>query len=176
MRDQTNPSKPTSDGELLITHTFNAPRDVVWRAWSDLDYLKRWHAPAGCVIDFVRFDFREGGGFHSCIKNPAFGDCWCVGVYREIRKPERIVYTMAVADQSGNLVTPATAGHDPEWPAETTVTLTFEERDGKTRLTLHQTVSESLAKRTGAHPSWLGMLGRLDKELAASGRRTGHGR
>lgn len=163
---QTNHTDP--DGELLIVREFNAGREAVWRAWSDPEALKRWHAPHGCTILFTRFDFRVGGGFHSCIGNPSFGECWCVGVYREIRKPERIVYTMAIADQNGNVTEPAAAGHDPQWPAETTVTLTFEEHAGKTRLTLHQTVSESLAKRTGAHPSWLNMLDRLAEQLSPS--------
>ena len=55
---------------------------------------------------------------------------------------------------------------DPEWPRETVVTVTFAERDGRTTVTLHQTVSEALAKRTGAHPSWIQMMGRLAEDLA----------
>ena len=50
----------------------------------------------------VSIDVRPGGRFHSCIHNPSFGDCWCVGVYREIVRPERIVYTLATADSEGN--------------------------------------------------------------------------
>ena len=50
---------------------------------------------------------------------------------------------------------------DPDWPKETIVKVTLSEHQGRTRLTLHQTVSESLAKRTGAYPSWLDMLERL---------------
>jgi hypothetical protein len=55
---------------------------------------------------------------------------------------------------------------DPDWPAETVLTVTFAELAGKTRLTLQQTVLESLAKRTGAHPSWIQMLDRLAEDLA----------
>ena len=58
---------------------------------------------------------------------------------------------------------------DPDWPLETVVTVTFVPKGSRTVLTLHQTVSESLAKRTGAHPSWLQMFDRL-AALVASGR------
>jgi uncharacterized protein YndB with AHSA1/START domain len=153
------------DREVIVTREFNAPRELVWDAWSDPAQLKAWHAPHGCEIRFKRFEFREGGGFHSCIYNPTFGECWCVGTYLEIRRPEKIVYQMATADSEGRIVAPASVGHDADWPTETIVTVTFEEREGKTMLRLHQTVSELLAKRTGAYPSWLQMLGRLNEQL-----------
>lgn len=161
---------PPDDREILITRTFEAPRGLVWQAWTDPQHLKHWHAPRGCDIHFARFDFREGGGFHSCISNPSFGECWCVAVYQQIVEPERIVYTMAIADAEGALIDPAKAGHDPEWPAETTVELTFAEHENGTLLTLRQNVSETLARRTGAYPSWLEMLDRLGEDLAASSR------
>lgn len=164
----TRPPAP-AEGEVLITRSLQAPRELVWQAWTDPAHLSRWHAPEGCQITFTRFDFRPGGGFHSCIRNPSFGDCWCVGEYLEISKPGRIVYKMALADAGGNLVSPAQSGHDPEWPAETLVTLTLEELPGgKTRLTLHQAVQEALARRTGAYPSWLSMLDRLEADLAST--------
>ena len=165
---KSNLIEPGAEREVLITRSFDAPRELVWRAWTELEHLKQWHAPRGCEIEFKRFDFREGGGFLSCIRNPAFGECWCLGTYLEIVEPERIVYRMALADADGNPVDSVAAGHGSEWPAETIVTLGFvEEEEGKTVLTLHQTVSEELAKRTGAYPSWLDMLDRLAEELDA---------
>lgn len=163
----TSPTPPTADGEVLITRTFRAPRQLVWQAWTDRAHLTRWHAPQGCDIHFARFDFRVGGSFHSRISNPSFGDCWCLGTYLEIVPPERLVYTMALADAAGHLIAAEEAGHDPEWPAETTVTLTLtEQADGSTLLTLHQSVKESIARRTGAYPSWLSMFDRLAEDLA----------
>ncbi len=155
---------PATGPEVLITRSFAAPRELLWQAWTELEHLKRWHAPEGCEIRFERFDFREGGGFLSCIRNPAFGECWCLGEYLEIARPERLVYRLSMADAAGNRISAAAAGHDADWPDETILTLTFrEEEGGKTLLTLHQTVSEALAKRTGAYPSWLDMLERLDR-------------
>lgn len=159
----------STDPDILITRTLKAPRELVWQAWTNVDHLQHWHAPHGCEIRFARFDFREGGGFHSCISNPSFGECWCVGTYQEIVKPERIVYTMAMADAEGNLVDPASVGHDAKWPAETTVRITLQENAEETVLTLEQNVSEALAKRTGAHPSWLQMLDRLEKDMGSQG-------
>jgi uncharacterized protein YndB with AHSA1/START domain len=154
-------------GTIRIERAFDAPRELVFAAWTKPEYLLQWYAPRGCTIRFVELDVRPGGRFHSCIRNPSFGDCWCVGVYREIVRPERIVYTLATADSAGNEIEPAKAGHDPRWPRETLVTVTLEEVRGGTKLTLEQNVLESLAKDTGAHPSWLEMLDRLATLVAA---------
>jgi uncharacterized protein YndB with AHSA1/START domain len=152
---------------IFIERMFDAPRELVFEAWTRPDYLLQWYAPHGCTVRFVKIDVRPGGRFHSCIHNPSFGDCWCVGVYKEIVRPERIVYTLATADSAGNEIDPAQAGHDPRWPRETLVTVTLTDVRGSTRLTLEQNALESLAKQTGAHPSWLQMLDRL-AELVAS--------
>jgi uncharacterized protein YndB with AHSA1/START domain len=158
------------DRSVVITRVFDAPRELVFEAWTDPDHLMRWFAPQGCTVQFRAMDFRPGGAFHCVIRNPRVHDCWSRGVYHEIVVPERIVYSIATADENGDLAEPADVGMDPDWPRETTVTVTFAEEAGKTRLVLHQTVSESLAKRTGAHPSWIEMLDRLAEDLARRGR------
>lgn len=157
----------TASGELRISRLFHAPRELVFQAWTDPQHLQRWFAPRSCTVEFRHLDLRPGGTFHSCIRNPQYPDCWVVGVYQEIVAPERLVYTMAMADEQGNRVSSVVAGKESDWPEETRVTVTFTEQDGKTLLTLHQTVSEELAKRTGAYPSWLDMLDRLAEQLSA---------
>lgn len=151
--------------EVHITRVFDTPRELVFQAWADPEQLSRWHAPRGCTIVFSRFDFRPGGMFISCLKTPTNYECLCRGVYQEITAPERIVYTLSFSDEEGNLVEPSARGMDPDWPRETLVTVTFTEHKGKTTLTLHQAVPESLAKKTGAYPSWLEMLDRLAEAL-----------
>jgi uncharacterized protein YndB with AHSA1/START domain len=147
---------------IKIERVFDAPRELVFEAWTRPEYLLRWFAPHGCTISFTQIDVRPGGRLHCCVHNP-LGDCWCVGVYREIVRPERIVYSLATADSAGNVIDPVLAGHDPRWPRETLVTVTLAElRGGSTRLTLEQSVLESLARHTGAYPSWLQMLDRLE--------------
>jgi uncharacterized protein YndB with AHSA1/START domain len=159
-------SKRNEEGaEVLITRIINAPRELVFKAWIDPAHLMNWFAPRGCTIEFVSIDPRPGGIFHHCIRNPRLHDCWCIGTYQKIVTPELIVYSLAIANEKGERISPADAGMDPGWPAETIVTVTFKEINGKTQVTLHQTVAESLAKRTGAYPSWLEMLDRLEEYL-----------
>lgn len=154
-----------SEPQVLITRIFDAPRELVFNAWTDPKSLLKWHAPNGCSILYRSIDVRTGGTFHSCIKIPNGDECWCRGIYLEVKKPERIVYTIGLADAEGIAAQPAAVGKDPDWPAETTVSVTFDDLDGKTKLTLRQSVSEAVAKRTGAHPSWLQMLDRLLEHL-----------
>lgn len=155
----------SQNSEVLITRTLNAPRELVFNAWLDPEKLVKWYAPKGCSITFTSLDTRKGGTYLSCIQIPDGKDCWCTGEYIEVSPPHRLVFTMAIADQSGRRMDALAAGMDPEWPRETTVTVTFEELDGMTKLTLYQTVSESLAIKTGAHPSWISMLNLLEELL-----------
>lgn len=165
MEKRNDLSEQAAAGQVLITRVFNAPRKMVFKAWTDPEYLKHWYAPKGCTIEFYNFDLRPGGGFLSLLTNPAHHDCRCKSTFLEIKAPEKLVYTIAFADEQGNLLNSEQVGVDPDWPSETVVTITFEELDGKTKVTLHQTVAESIAKRTGAHPSWLQMLDYLDQQL-----------
>lgn len=160
----------TASQELVITRLFEAPRELVFQTWTTPEHLQHWFAPTGCTVEFQHLDVRPGGTFHCCIRNPLFHDCWTVGVYHEVLAPERLVYNIAIANEHGQRMAPVEMGMDPEWPAETLVTITFDEQDGKTLLTLRQAVNEALAKRTGAHPSWLIMLDRLADHLRTGER------
>ena len=152
--------------EVWITRTFNAPKEIVFKAWTDPVQLIKWYAPTGCEISFTEINVAEGGSFHSCIIIPDGKKCWCKGIYKEVKFPELIVQTMSVADEEGNLISAVDAGMDPRWPDETILTVTFEDTgDGKTLMTLHQTVNQALAKSTGAYPSWIIMFDRLDNLL-----------
>jgi uncharacterized protein YndB with AHSA1/START domain len=151
--------------DVLIKRTFKAPRQLVFNAWTDVAQLEKWYAPQGCTIKFSYLDAKPGGRFLSCVRTPDGKDCWCMGEYMAIDIPEKIIHTMVIADSNGNRVDAQTAGMTHDWPQETTVTLTFEETNGQTTVTLHQTVSLELAQNTGAYPSWLSMMDNLDAEL-----------
>lgn len=150
---------------ILISRIFDAPREVVFKAWSSAEQLKKWYAPAGCSISYITVDFKVGGLFHHCLATPG-GDCWCKGVYTEIITPEKIVYKLGFSDPQGNSVDDSPVGKDPDWPLETRVEVTFTEQDGKTKVTLYQTALESVGRRTGAYTSWLSMLDILVEDLA----------
>jgi len=151
---------------VSIEEVFNAPRERVFDAWINPDLLAQWFAPEGCTLHIASIDVRAGGSYHWCIWNPDFGPCWSIGRYLDVTRPERLVFTSVIADAHGEPATPESQGHDPAWPAETLVRVTFTSRGSQTVVRLEQTVSEALAKRTGAHPSWIAMLGRLKEHLA----------
>jgi uncharacterized protein YndB with AHSA1/START domain len=152
------------NNEIHITRTFDAPLELVFAAWSNADALKQWYAPPGCSLSYCTVDFRVGGAFHHCIDTP-MGDCWCKGIYQEIILNRKIVFVIGFSDEAGNSVSDSPAGKDPEWPMETTVTITFTESNGKTTLNLHQTADLEVAKRTGAYQSWLLMFDLLEKTV-----------
>jgi uncharacterized protein YndB with AHSA1/START domain len=159
------PVLPKEEQFVLITRVFDASRDLVFKAWTDPAHLTRWYAPQGCTIRFMEFDFRRGGVFRHCISDSPKRGCWAKGVFKEIVVPELLVYTLGITDEEGNAVQPADVGMDPDWPRETLVKVIFQEEGGKTKVTLHQTALLSVAKRTGAYPSWLQMFDRLAEVL-----------
>jgi uncharacterized protein YndB with AHSA1/START domain len=156
---------PATDNEVFIEETINASPEKVFSAWTDPEKLMKWYAPDGCTILFKQIKVETGGQFHSCICNPQFGDCWCIGEYKEVLPNTKIVFTLINADENGNPINPTEIGLDPEWPGQTLVTVTLAEVNGKTKLQLRQTVSQELAKKTGAYPSWLQMLNNMQTML-----------
>lgn len=161
----------TTDGkvaqEIVITRVFDAPCELVFKAWTDPERLMRWFAPKGCEMPFCRIDLRIGGVFHYCMRMSEGRDIWGIGIFREIVEPERIVYTDAFADADGNQVPPTHYGLSASHPAQTTVTVTFAEHGGKTRLTLQHSIPDSTEEREGTKQGWMQMLDRLAEALAA---------
>lgn len=151
--------------ELLITHLFDASPEIVFRAWTDHDQLKHWFAPDGCTIEFKSINVTLGGRFHSCVHDPVHGDCWVMGTYLEITPPKKLVFTMALCDENGRMTNAIEAGKTPDWPEEVVTTITFEPVGTQTKITVHETVSEEEAKKTGAYQSWIKMFNKLNKML-----------
>ena len=152
----------SAEKELFITHLFDAPREIVFRAWTDPEQLKHWYAPDGCTIEFKSINVTTGGTFHSCIHDPVHGDCWIKGAYLEITFPEKLVFSMVLSDEQGTSVSSVDAGKPEEWPEALVTTVTFESLGKQTKLSLHQSVSEEEAKKTGAYQSWIKMFNKLN--------------
>lgn len=151
----------TNEAEVYIVELFNAPVQRVFEAWTDPKKLMQWYAPEGCSIQFKKLEITVGGQFHSCIIHPQFGECWCIGVYKEIMPNNKIVFTMQNADEKGNPVNPASIGMDPDWPGEMLVSILLTDENGKTKMELRQTVSQELARKTGAYSGWIQMFTKL---------------
>lgn len=151
--------------ELLISHLFDAPCQQVFEAWTDPEQLQHWYAPDGCTIAFKAIDVKVGGEFHSCIHDPIHGDCWIKGRYEEIIVPEKLVFSMMLSNEKGENVSANDAGKSADWPEALKTTVTFTAIGNQTKLTLHQTVDEEEAKKTGAYQSWFSMFDRLSGKL-----------
>lgn len=125
-----------SNRELVITRIFDAPRKLVWKAWTEPElFTKRW-GPKGFTAPFCTIDFRVGGKFLGCMRSPDGKDYWSTGIYREIVPLERIVCTDSFADEKGNAVPATQYGMGADFPLEMLVIVTFEEYGGKTTMTL----------------------------------------
>jgi uncharacterized protein YndB with AHSA1/START domain len=163
----TTTSARSADQEIVITRAFDAPRDLVFKAWTEPERVMRWWGPNGFTTPVCKIDLRPGGVFHNCMRSPEGRDFWSKGVYREIVEPERIVCTDFFSDAEGNLVQPTQYGMSPDWPAEALVTVTFAEHDGKTTFTLHHAVGSAPAsERDQCQAGWTESQDRLAGYLA----------
>jgi uncharacterized protein YndB with AHSA1/START domain len=152
--------------EIVLTRVFDAPRDLVFQAWTEPERLMHWWAPQGCTTPFCTVDLRPGGRFHYCMRLPDGRDIWGIGAYREIVVPERIVYIDTFADADGNPVAPAHYGMSLGHPAETVVTVTFVAQEGKTKVTLRHAIPASVEERAATEQGWSDMLHRLAEYLS----------
>jgi len=150
----TRTSIDAGERELVITRIFDAPRHLVFQAWTEPDRVARWWGPQGFVTTYWDMDIRPGGTFRVCMRSPTGAEHWKQGVYREIVEPERLVFSFAWEDADGK------PGH------ETLVTVTFAERGGKTELTLRQAVFATVAARDDHYTGWASYLERFAKYLA----------
>ena len=108
-----------SDREIVLTRVFNAPRHLVWDAFTRPELLKRWFGPRGWSLVVCEVDLRVGGGFRFVLRGPDGADMGMRGVYLEIDGPSRSVHTESFDD----------------YPGESTVTTLLVEREGQTTLT-----------------------------------------
>jgi uncharacterized protein YndB with AHSA1/START domain len=155
---------------LTITRVFDAPRELVWKAWTEPDFLKRWWGPRVFTAPTVEIDFRVGGRFLGSMQSPEFNDgkeIWSTGTYREIVPLERIVVTDSFADEKGNVVPASHYGMEGAFPLEMLVTVTFEDIGGKTKMTLRHSGLPAGEHMEGASTGWNESFDKLAAALAA---------
>ena len=88
---------------FVITRTFDAPRDKVWKAWAERDRLMQWFTPKGFKMTTAKLDLRPGGMFHYCMRSTDGKEMWGKFVYREIAAPNRIVVVNSFSDEKGGI-------------------------------------------------------------------------
>jgi uncharacterized protein YndB with AHSA1/START domain len=109
-----------SDREVVMTRVVDAPRRLVWDAWTNPEHVPHWMTgPSGWTMPVCEIDLRPGGGWHMVWRRSDGTEMGMRGSYREVTPPERLV---------------STESWGGEWP-ETINTLTLSEKDGKTTIT-----------------------------------------
>jgi uncharacterized protein YndB with AHSA1/START domain len=162
---QTNEIKP-----FVMTHEVDAPRDLVFKVWTENEHLKKWMSPKGFVMTEATNDLRPGGTFLYCLRSPDGKELWGKWVYREITPPSRIVLVNSFSDPKGGLTRhPMSA----TWPLEMLATTTLTENNGRTSLSLewirlNPTDEERKTCETthdGMRIGWSGTFEQLDAYL-----------
>ena len=140
MSDQKAQNEKTE--EIIVTRLFDAPVELVWKAWTDPKQVMRWWGPQYYTSPSCKIDFREGGRYIFCMhapKDQGGQDSYTAGVYRKIIPMELIEFTQGMSDKEGNIIDPVQVGMPPDFPQELRTVVNFKRvRDDMTELTIVQ--------------------------------------
>jgi uncharacterized protein YndB with AHSA1/START domain len=137
---------------LTLTRVFQAPRELVWAAWTDARHATQWWGPRHHPATHLEIDARVGGRWRGCLKGADGRELWQGGVFREVVEPGRLVFTFA---------------WDADGGFENLVTITFADEDGRTRMEFRQEPFVSADEREGHSEGWTNSFDRLDEALVA---------
>jgi uncharacterized protein YndB with AHSA1/START domain len=159
----------TDSKPFVISRTFNAPRDLVWKAWTESEHMQWWGSKCA-TITHAKMDFRPGGIFHYCMRTPDGKEMWGKWAIREIVKPNKLVFINSFSDKDAGLTRHPMS---PGWPLEVLSTMTFEEINGQTLLTItwQPWLATSDEQKTfdaaheGMTSGWCGSLDQLEAHL-----------
>lgn len=165
--DETRPDAET----FVISRVFDAPRDRVWKAWTEAEHLKQWWGPKGFAVERCAMDLRPGGLFHYGLRAPGGGVLWGRWDMREVAAPERLVFVASFSDEAGGVTRNPWAA---DWPLRTLSTVSFAEQGGRTEVratgtALDATDAERAAFAAGfdsMRQGWTGTFDQLDAHLA----------
>jgi len=155
---------------FVLTRTFNAPRQLVWDAWTKAEHLSKWFGPAGAEIISAKMDLRPGGMFHYGMKTP-MGVMWGKWMFKEVVAPEKLVVVTSFSDEQAGVTRHPLA---PTWPMHTLSNTTFVDKGVKTEMTLSWTPYEATpeeiatfdAGRASMTQGWGGTMASLEAYLA----------
>lgn len=142
-----------SDNILEITRIFNAPRELVWKAWEDNELMNKWSCPTGFKMFFGERNFKPNGFYRFGMEAPDGSRHIAGGIYKEIDKPKRLVFTHGWEDEAGKVKT------------ITLVTVTFSEENGKTTMLFRQEGFDSADSRNGHMGGWSQSFDKLETIL-----------
>lgn len=155
--------------DLTVTRIFDAPLELVWRAWTDPEFVMQWWGPDYFTSPSAKLDLRVGGTSLVCMRAPKeFGgmDMYSTWVYQEIRPLERIEFIQNLSDENGQLLDPLALGLPPEFPRDTRTVVTFKDRGhGRTEMTVTEYNLPASDTEMGRNAE-LGLNQSLDKMTA----------
>jgi len=145
------------EGTVEIVRVFNAPRTLVWQAWTDPEMLAQWFGPRGFSSRVPELDVRVGGSLRIVMQGPDGSDYPMKGTFRDVVPPERLVFTNIAIDNEGRHL------------LEGMTTVTFAEQGGKTTMTLrtHAVGRVPVASQmlVGMEAGWTQSIDRLEELL-----------
>lgn len=146
--------------ELLITRIFNAPRETIFTLWTEPHHVVQWWGPKHHPATQMMMDVRPGGKWRACLRSVEDGkELWMNGTFREINKPERIVFTFMWEEEG-------------ERGIETLITISFVEVNGKTEMHFHQAPFQSNTERDGHTEGWMNTFDRLEEMIVVGWNRS----
>jgi uncharacterized protein YndB with AHSA1/START domain/DNA-binding transcriptional ArsR family regulator len=176
-KEQDGPRNEGGDSsqsrEFVATRVFEATAEAVFQAWTDPVQMARWWGPHGFTNPICEMDARTGGAWRIVMLGPDGAQHPAQGVFREIEKPQRLVMTInhsELPEQWHDLVNPDRDKSQPKPGLEAITTVTFQERGGKTTLTItllfESTPVRDALRRLGMVEGWSQSLERLERLLA----------
>lgn len=152
---------------MVVTRVFDAPRELVWKAWTDPKYVKQWWGPKDFTAPVCQMDFRVGGKFLCCMRSPDGQEVWTGGEYHEIVLHEKIVSSMYFSNSEGTKVEPAEYGIEHEAIDGAHDVILFEDLgNGQTKLTFIGNEPMESAKNSGQLEGWNQILDKLAAIIA----------
>jgi len=159
--------------DFVASRVFDAPRDLVWKCFTDPERMRQWWGPKGVKVVAAKMDLRVGGTYHYAMETPDGKTMWGKFTYREITPPERLVFINSFSDEKGGITRHPMS---PSWPLEMLSTFTFEDVGGKTRFTIrwsaHNATEQERKTFDSSHDSmtqgWGGTMDQLAAYLATA--------
>ena len=150
--------------EIVINRVFNLPVSVVWLAWTDAEYFKKWWGPRGFTCPSSKMEARVGGKYLNCMRGPDGKEYWSTGVVKELIPERKLVVTDSFSDDKGNIKPASEYGMPGDWPKELLITVYLEEADGATKMKLrHQGIPAEM--REDCIKGWNESLDKLEENI-----------
>lgn len=153
----------SATGELVITRLFDAPRELVWKTWTQPEHFARWFGPWESTMPSCQMEVHPGGTIFFCHRfeggNPVFKgekDIWIQGRYLEVVRPERLVFTVYFSDEAGRRIERSGFG------LESKIEVSFKAKGSQTEVIIRQT---GLVRDQGESEGWKQGLDRLEELL-----------